>query len=390
MVKTFYKYRQPKKIFFTRDVKIRSYACGYDVLEEFKTWRKKYIDRWNSPKRNFWVTENGSIDGNYAKIDRVGELRVAELRENQKCIVKKPDKICPLWFEGCYLEVNGDGDILLNGKVTDFNLGPELKAWGVSPLFDRNAVSYVLFIFRNNEQGLGELKAFSMDLSNGLKIELKCSVTLAATLRKTSNLYCFGKHIFLVSDSCLHYYYFNREFSRFEEVAIETDEPNEGKEFCQNISGAPVCDSHGHVFWRSGNHIYFFPIGFSKRLGCIDFGDSNTIKGIQTFRDDLFIYSKSKITKEYTCFRYRAGEGETEEPVVFNKGSRYNLIYAERHGLLHYVKIPEDTHNGCVASMSAGTESITSYVDLSGVRQMFCIDGDLYLNCTYVGADRQI
>ena len=384
-MKTFYKTRPVKKIFFSTDVKIRSYAYGKDVLDEFKTWRKQYIDRWNAPKKNFWMMETGSIDGNYAKIDRVGELRVVEPSRNQQCIVKKSGELSPLWFDDRYLEVNKYGDIILNGKETDINLGPELKAWGISPLLDRYNLSCMLIIFRNNEHGLGELKAYSMDLSNGLKIDLKCSVTLEATLSRKSTLQCFGRHIFLVSESQLHYYYYNTDLSRFEEVAIDRDIPNSETDCCQNIIGSLVCDAGGHVFWRSGNCVYFIQIGFPKRVGCIDLGESNAVKNIQTFRDDLYIYCKSRITSEYTCLRFNAGAEGSRSPVMFNKGSRYNLIYAEKNGLLHYVKIPYASRVAFSARMNAGVERIISEIDISGVKQMFCVDGDIYLNCSYVG-----
>ena len=388
-MKTFFKAKPVKKIFFSTDVKIRSYAYGKDILEDFKFWRKKFIDRWNSPRKTFWVMENGSIDGNYAKIDRVGELRVVEPNGNQKCIVKKPGELSPLWFDDCYLEVNKYGDIILNGKETDINLGPELKAWGISPMFDRYDISYTLVIFRNNEQGLGELKAYSIDLSNGFSINFECSVTLEATLSRKSNLYCFGRHIFLVSESRLHYYYYNVELSRFEEVAIDRDIPNAQTECCQNITGSLVCDAGGHIFWRSGNCVYFIQIGFPKRLGCIDLGESNSIKNIQTFRDDLYIYCKSRITSEYSCLRFNASGEGSRAPTLFNKGSRYNLIYAEKNGMLHYVKIPYASRIGFSARMSAGVEKTVSEIDISGVKQMFCVDGDLYLNCSYVGTAKK-
>ena len=62
MIKTFHSTKPVKKIFFTADVKIRSYAYGKDILEDFRAWRKRYIERWNSPQKRFWVMENGSID----------------------------------------------------------------------------------------------------------------------------------------------------------------------------------------------------------------------------------------------------------------------------------------------------------------------------------------
>ena len=391
MIKTFYKKKPENKVFFSRDVKIRSYAYGEEIHKEFVEWRKRFLTRWNSPKKNFWILENGSIDGNYAKIDRVGELRVVEPGRNQRCIVKRQGKLSPLWFDGYFLEVNDDGDLIVNGNVTETVLGSELKAWGISMTFEKNIAIYTLFVFGRNDHGEGELAAYDIDTIEGFTLKPVCSMHLESTLNKKSYLYCFGAHIFIVNESKLGYYYFNRALMQLEEVAIDTDERNAGKEILSGVAGAPVCDSDGFVYWRAGiGKVYYFPIGYPKRLGCIDLGESYEIIGIQTFRADLYVYRRSKITREFSCMRYRVVNGDSGTPEMFNKGSRYNLFYAEKNNQLHYVKIPPLSRIGYSARMDGKNEALISEIDISGVEQMFCVDGDLYLNCSYVGAAQKV
>jgi hypothetical protein len=194
-----------------------------------------------------------------------------------------------------------------------------------------------------------------------------------------------------VNESKLNYYYHNIELGRLEEVAIDTDELNADKECLSGVVGAPVTDSHGFVYWRCGNSkVYYFKIGYPRGLDCIDLGDSNEVVGIQTFRENLFVYQRSRITREYVCYRYDVSRGGQNSAEVFNRGTRYNLIYAEKNGMLHYVKIPPLSRIGYSAKMNGSNEMLISEINTSGAEQMFCVDGDLYLNCSYIGTAKKV
>ena len=393
MIKTFYKKKPEKKIFFSRDMKIRSYAYGSDINKEFVDWRQLFLAKWNSPKTNFWILECGSIDGNAAKIDRVSELRVAEPGPTHGCIVKKQGALSPLWFDGYLFEVSKDGELIINGNISDITLGSEIKAWGVSASFNSKYDLYTLFVFGKNELGAGELRAYALDIDafKGVSPRHKCSLPFALTLNKKSHLYCFGAHIFLLNESKLSYYYYNADLQRLEEVAICTDEPNADKEFLTGVAGAPVTDSLGFIYWRcSSSKIYYFKIGYPKQLGCIDMGESNEIIGIQTFRKSLFVYQRSKITGEYACYRCDANSYVRDGAQLFNKNTRYNLIYAEKNGILHYLKVPPLSDKGYSAKMNGSNEIVLSEINISRAEQMFCVNGDLYLNCSYIGATKKV
>lgn len=385
MIKSFYKRRLPKKVFFVKDMKIRSYAYGKDVYLEFLEWRKHYLERWNRQNSTFLLNERGDIGSNSAKIDTVGEFRVVEPK-GQRVIARKPGVLSPLWFEGMYLETNKDGDLYVNDKKTDIVLGSEIKAWGATAVWFGKIPSFTLFVVGKNKKGDVELRGYPIDQKTGLSPEASVSVGIPSTLNK-SHLYCFGRHIFLIHDSRLHYYYYNTDLSRLEEVAIKTDEPNEGKPFLANVKNPIVCDANGFVHWQSGNSVYSFPIGFPRRLNEIELGDRNELTGIQCFKHGLFIYRKNKITREFSCLQYNLSVNGAVDGKVFNHGAKYNMFYADKNGLLYYVKVPFASRRAYVTKYNAGNETVVSEIDISGSDQMFAINGNLYLGCNYIGAE---
>ena len=194
-----------KKVFFTKDMKIRSYAYGTEVYLDFLSWRKHFLERWNKPNSSFLLNERGDIGANTAKIDIVGEFRVTEPK-NQRVIIRKPHTLSPLWFEGMYLETNKEGDLFVNEQKTDIVLGTELKAWGVSVVWHGNIPSYMLFVIGKNKSGEVALRGYPIDVKTGISPKSTVSKELKATVGSKSHLYCFGKHIFLIHDSNLHYY----------------------------------------------------------------------------------------------------------------------------------------------------------------------------------------
>ncbi len=386
MIKSFYKRRPVRKVFFVRDMKIRSYAYGNEVHSEFLEWRKNYLERWNRRNSEFLLSERGDIGANAAKIDSVAEFRVVE-PQNQRVILRKQGKISPLWFEGMFLETNKDGDLYINDQKSDIVLGTELKAWGATAVWHGKIPSFTLFVVGKNKSGEVELRGYPIDPKTGIASEPSVAVGISATLNTKSHLYCFGKHIFLIHESKLHYYYYNTDLSRLEEVAIKTDEPNDGKAFLSNVRNPIVCDSNGFVHWQSENSVYSFPIGFPRRLNEIDLGERNELSGIQCFKDSLFIYRKNKITREFSCLQYNFYCDGAVDGKVFNHGAKYNMFYAEKNGLLYYVKVPFASRRAYVTKNNAGNESVVSEIDISRSDEMFSINGNLYLGCNYIGAE---
>lgn len=383
MIKSFYKKREPRKIFFVKDVKMRSYAYGKGVHESFLDWRKHHLARWNNSRINFLLCEDGDIGGNNAKVDVIGEVRVCEPK-NQKVIKKTSGMLTPLIFERMCLSVNRDGEMLINDEVTDIVLGSELKAWGVSDIWVNNLPTFTLFVVGKNKDGETGLYGYSFDAKNRPTNEIKVSVPVKATLARKSKLFCYGRHVFLIHEAHLQYYYYNIEKGILEEVAIGDDEKNEGKECCKDVQGAVVCDSNGYVHWQAGNRVYSFSIGYPRSLNCINLGDSMEISGVQCFKHMLFVYRKNKISNEYSCIKYVVAQNGTFAGQVFNVGAKYNLFYADKSGVLYYVKIARASRRGTVARHNMNEESVISQVDLAGAEEIFCINGNIYLNCNYL------
>lgn len=386
MIKTFYKATPAKKIFFSPGQRIKSCAYGDEVHLEFLDWRRRYLAKWNSPKENFWLLENGPIDGNFAKIDKVEEFRVSEPRASQRTISKKENGLSSLWLEGCTLDVDSLGDLLVNGAPTGISLGTDLKAWGASIRWIKGQPEYLLLVYGKNEDSESELRAYRLALQGSLAVTLLSAVPLKATLNKKARLYCFSSHVFLVSDAKLAYYYYNDLLQRLEEVALgSTDTPNSEKAFCVGVTGDIVCDGDGYVYFCADNRIFYFPVGYPSKISRIELGESNEIFRIQTFRDTLFVYYRSKITHEYTTMAYVVGpSGATSG--IFNTDSLYNLFYAEKNGLLYYVKLLPGSQRALVVRQKSGNEAVLSEISVCATKQLFCANGNLYLNCSYVSA----
>lgn len=384
-MKTFYKKKATNKIFFTPNIRYKSYAYGDAVHNNFISWRKEYLDSWNSPRSVFYIQENGSIDGNSAKINKVGEFGIATLSKTQKGLTKKTGKMTPLWLDGFCFEVGSYGEFIVNGVETDYILINLPKAWGIDVAFTQKGNEYTLFVYGNNDKGSSELRAYKLVIDRTVTLSLICSRICETTLSRKSALYCMGSHIFLVSESKLSYFYYNAALTTLEEVAIDTDEPNADKSFCCNVDSSIVCDANGCIFWKSGNQVYFFPIGYPRRLRSIDLGEGYDIIRIQTFRDVLYLYGKSKITKECVCVCYTISAGEIRDSKVFNYDSKYNLFYADKNGILYYLKFHPTSRLAYVTrTTTKGEESIGEEIDLFGVDQVFCVNGDLYCNYDYV------
>jgi len=383
MIKTFYKKRQPRKVFFKGNIRIRSHAYGYDINDEFLAWRKSFTERWNKPSGNFLTMERGDMGGNNAKIDRASELRVNEPR-NKRTVERSEYRLSPLWVEGLYMELHKDGSLFINDERTEISLGAEMKAWGIMPLWKGNYVEYTLFTVGKSRDGVMRLTARRLDAEKGPEQKEILSVELESTLAK-SHIYCFGKHIILVHQSKLQYYYYNEERVRLEEVAIRYDEHNDVKNFCNKVSANVVCDSNGNIYWHTNDCVYGFTIGYPNKLHRIFADERSEIIRIQAFKNGLYVYERNKTTRECACKVHTSySNGEIKEE-VFNYGAAYNLFYGDKNGILFYLKVPELSARAYTARYNAGKETVASEINIGSADRMFCVDGDLYLGFDYIG-----
>lgn len=93
MLKTFYKKKQPVKIFFDEKLATRSVAYGNAVAEELIAWRVDFEEKWAS--RNFLLCKQGDMGGN-----RVcgGDL-TSGLKKCNAQVKRVNSVLCPLWIE---------------------------------------------------------------------------------------------------------------------------------------------------------------------------------------------------------------------------------------------------------------------------------------------------
>ena len=383
MIKTFYKKRPPKKIFFTTDMKIKSYAYGMDVYLDFVSWRRDFSARWNKLNINYVLNERPEVGANPAKTDAIERPKLAEPKPGSS-IVKKPGHLSPLWFEKNHIEASREGDLFINGKRSDIILGREIKAWGVSSVIENGLPVYTLFVIGKDKGDEITLRAYPYDLKEGLKNEIIMSVPLDPTLNKKSYLYCFGKHIFAIHESKLHYYYYNREKMQLEEVAVGSDEPNSEKDFMTGVSQPVICDEGGSVHWVANGEVYSFPIGFPRKLNSTNLGEKNEIVGIQCFKNKLYIYRRNKITRDYSCLEYVLNSRFEYEGRVFNHGARTNIFYSEKSGMMYYLKIPFPMRRAIITRNSFGNETTLGEIDITAADELFYSNGGLYLGTSYV------
>ena len=386
MGKSFYRIRNPKKVYFVPDMRIRSYAYGQQVHDEAVSWVEAFTREWNRPRHNFLLLESGSPGNIPARFDG-GELIFPRNAADAKKPIAADSVLCPLWLEDLRLEMGKNGTLRVNDRDTGFSLGVELKAWGCDVLWSSGKKpEYYLFVIGRQDDGNGfSLSAYGIERGREFSLRLITRVPLPPSLHEKSHLYCFGNHIFLIHNARLNYYHFRPEEHVLDEVAIESDMPNEDKDCCRQVSSPVVLDSGGSVYWQAGNNVHSFPIGYPRRITTICGGSQYTIDSIQCFQETLFVYRYNRQSGESSCAAYEEENGLLRER-TFNRNTVKNVIYHEKGGTLFYIKIPSGASKAYLATYRDQTETIRSEFALDGETKLFCANGSVYVGCNYVGS----
>jgi hypothetical protein len=386
MIKSFHKKKNPEKVFFTSDMNIRSYAYGQQVRDEAVTWIQRFSREWNLPRQNFLLLESGGLGNIPAKLDS-GEFISLARASGFQTLVTAPKDLRSLWFEDMLMSVGKHGKLTVNGKDTGFSLGTELKAWGCDVLWDRflHPQYYLFSVGKPNGEDDCALTVYRIDKKNGFALVPMLREKLPTLLNARSNLYCFGKHIFLIHNGKLDYFHFRPEAKALDRVAIETDEPNDGKTCCSQVYAPVVLDNQGYVYWQAGNNVYSFPIGYPRRITTITGGERYAIGGIQCYKESLFVYRCDLYNREYSCVRYERGKDGTLCGYTFNRDTVKNVIYCENGGALFYIKIPNESSVAYAAMYKDRTETILSDFVIGGETRLFCTGGNVFVGCDYAG-----
>lgn len=383
MSKKFYQYHESRPVLFAAGVKHRSMAYGEDVHQELLEWRRLYMREWNRTDTDYSFFECGDPGGNPAKDNTRGSLRAGDL-SRVRSLTPCPKKLHPLWLDGMLLDVTEDGVITVNRKPTNVHLGSGLKAWGISVIHGSNRDIYHLFVIGKPMHKEGSYLTVYPITKAGAVDEPIISMPTETSFQSKSHLYCMGRHIFMIHNSELEYFYFRPELGVLENVVLDTDEPNKGKPCCSRVIPPLVLDERGRVFWRCGNSVHSFTIGYPGDVLTLEGGEFREIYRIQCYGGRLFVYSHNKISREYECVSYDFDHNGYVDSALFNRNAIYNVFYKSINGVLHYVRIPYEARSGALTLNNNGTEEYLGELNLNGCYDMFCTDGCLYAGVDYV------
>ena len=277
--KMFYKKTARQKVFFSKEMNVRSFAHGQAVHEEFIDWQKLFFEKRQAYPNEFMLSTQPDIYG-------------FGLGINEKGIDKS---LVRLSIEGNSIELQKDNFIYINGKRSTLYAGSEVKAYaGFYFQHDKRLVKGLAIISKvSNEEGT-KLRLFRWNRDT-LESDCFASVALPSTMEANSYLVCLGKHIFLVHNSILDYYYVNIDDKALERVAIGKD-TDEVLEWCRFVNPAIVTMGQGYVFWWTDDTVYGFSIGYPYRLVKIETNGRERIVRVQGEEDGILVFRKDKNT----------------------------------------------------------------------------------------------
>ncbi len=390
MLKSFYKKRRPIKVFFDKEMKYRSLAYGSEVNRSFVKWREYFDSNWNAKFKNFFINAQGDVGGNPVRSDDTFmSLRALEEATNVKRI-KTDSVLPPLWLNEMLLEVSADGFVTVSGRQTHVNIGLELKAWALMPLVTENGGTKTFLFVAAKPPGMNEMhiSAYGFN-SDGPENNALVSRKIDTTVNSRSYLVCYERHVFLVHNSMLDYFYFVPDTGELDRVAIGGDKDNAEVDCCKFVGRRVIADNSGNVYWIADNSVYGFPIGYPRRLAKIETDIHYVPVGINCYENELYVYRKNKSTGVYSCTRFvRAANGNLVGS-HFNDGAASNLMLENRQGTLRYLKLTEKggIANTTLAVYNGKSETTSDCMTFPSRGNVFCLFGLLDGNAVYAGYD---
>lgn len=293
MNKTFFKRRTKPKVFFDRNMAIRSFAYGEDVKAKFLEWQRYYNASRGVSAEKLVISSQKSIYG-------TGE-------SGPKTVVGAA--LPPLVFDAMRFTAQADGWVYVNGNRTALNLGTELKAWAILTVAEQEMKRSMLCVIgKPNEATEPKLSLYPIS-KRGPAEQAEMSVPMEHTLSAESFIICLGRHIFTVHNARLDYRYCNFERGELEPVAIGADAPNAEAAWCQFVEPCVVTNTAGAVFWIAGDEIFGIEIGRPRTLIHIDGNNREKTEGISCTGEALLVTRKSKNTSQTACYRYQRAYG---------------------------------------------------------------------------------
>lgn len=285
MVKRFYKITKAPKVFFNPNIEMRTVAYGENIRREVMAWQSYFFSEYRAENNNFVISKQRNIRGDEYAIG--GSLY-------EKAQQKSSSRWGTLSIGGVNYEIAKGGFVMANGSQSDLNVGSEIKAWAIVSIpFNSVYINAFAVIGKPSGSNVMCLALYEIN-KNRPTPKMIASVELEHTMNLDSGLICFDRHIFIVHNSKLSYYYYNIDKERLEEVAIGTDGPNSDKSWCTGVSSSISIDRAGRVFWLAEDGIYGFPIGYPRNLIRIGLTAREIPLGIRTNAETLCIYTEDR------------------------------------------------------------------------------------------------
>lgn len=289
-IKVFYRRETPIKNFFARETEVRSFAYGKTVSKEFSEWREYFIKSLSVYKDKFRPFSQRHFYGELAK-DAAG---------------KAPDNVRGV--NGEKYDLLADGVMSVGGKRSALQVGSETKAWSLV-CFPRREGQVTAVAVVGKPKGSSQMQlCVYRSVGGRLESEPYCQAPLDPTLDAESYLVAFGRHLFLVHNFTLDYYYLDYEGCELQRVAIGMDGENKDKAWCDTVAPRVVANDDGWVFWYTQGSAYGFPIGYPNHLESFSCPITERILNIQGEGKSVILSRQDKNTSKITRYRYERRE----------------------------------------------------------------------------------
>jgi len=303
MLKRFYKIKKAPKVFFHPNIETRTVAYGEDIRRELREWQTYFFSEARAGKNGFRLSKQGNVVGSDYAIGGplFGKEKPPETSGHGK-----------LAMHGVTYEIAKGGFVLANGSQSELNVGTEIKAWAILSI-PGELTNFNAFAVIGKPVG-SENMCLALYEMSGVRPSARmiASVAIEYTMNRDSELICFGKHIFVVHNSKLSYYYCNVEKEQLEEVPIGTDGANSEKAWCMGVSGNIALDRAGGVFWLSERDVYGIRIGSPANLLHVALLARELPLGIRADGEELCLYTEDRNSHKQNVIRCMSVNGVYE------------------------------------------------------------------------------
>ena len=310
MVKAFYKIKMPRKVFYDPNMAVRSSAYGSEVWNDFLAWESYYQKKKKvfGEKHRLWRGDD--LFGSEYDPEKAG-------RRNMQA-----ERTPPLWVDGTEYRLEEDGYVSVGGKRGGFALKMDVKAWSISQIQTDAGEERTLFVIGKPYGGDAiSLLGFRMRKADIDETPI-LTVPLAPSMDSSSKLLCMGKHIFMIHNAKLDYYYYDAEQGEIDRVAIGEDGDNSSFAWC-DLASSLVANGKGFVYWIAGADVVGFPIGYPRRLVRSEGVARETVVHIRCDAGAVYVYRRDKNTGSVRCYRMVCGEdGSLREAAMPQGGAQ--------------------------------------------------------------------